>query len=64
MHLSFKNLNPTPTKKILSKFQNLYIFTYELSIECVFTYEISSILFFFVFFFQVYACVFVYNSFD
>ena len=33
MHLSFRNLNPTPTKNLLAKFQNLYIFTNNLSIE-------------------------------
>ena len=31
--LSFRNLNSTTTKNLLSKFQNLYIFTYGLSIE-------------------------------
>ena len=31
--LSFRNLNSTPTKNLLSKFQNLYIFTNVLSIE-------------------------------
>ena len=33
MHLSFKNLNPSPTKNLLSIFQNLYIYTNSLSIE-------------------------------
>ena len=33
IHLSFKNLNSTLTKNLLSKFQNLYIFTNALSIE-------------------------------
>ena len=59
MHLSFKNLNPTPTKNLLSKFQNLYIFTNDLSIESLLH------LIFLYFFFQVatYAYLFVLEGF-
>ena len=40
--MNFRNLNPTPTKNLLSKFQIIYIFTNGLSIE--------SLLHFFFFF--------------
>ena len=45
MHLSFRDLNPTPTKNLLSKFQKLYIFINGLSIESLATHAF--------FFFQV-----------
>ena len=59
MHLSFKNLNPTPTKNLLSKFQNLYIFTNHLSIESL----LHLTFLFFVFQVATYAYLFVLEGF-
>ena len=59
MHLSFKNLNPTPTKNLLSKFQNLYIFTNDLSIESL----LQLTFLFFVFQVATYAYLFVLEGF-
>ena len=47
MHLSFRNLNFTPTKILLTKSQKLYIFTNGLSIE---SFLHPMFLFYFLFF--------------
>ena len=47
MHLSFKNLNPTPTKNLLSKFQNLYIYANGL---CLSIESLLHLMFLFFFF--------------
>ena len=59
MHLSFRNLNPTPTKNLLAKFQNLYIFTNNLSIESL----LHLTFLFFVFQVATYAYLFVLEGF-
>ena len=56
MHLSFKNLNPTTTKNLLSNFQKLYIFTNGLSIESLLHPMFLFILFLF-FRVATYTCI-------
>ena len=61
-HLSFRNLNPNPTKNLSSNFQNLYIFTNGLSIESLLHPMFLFIIFFklqfitYVFVFEGYTC--------